>query len=227
MLGYSQRADGDAAKSQDGRKAQEEFRKELDATPLGRRAQEARTAAVRQSRRRGSVRRPTARPATAAAHRASPAIPTSTTTTGSGAARSTISTRPSASASARRSQGHRAGRCRGSVSTSCWTTAQINDAAEYRAVAVGQVEPMRRPAGRGGDLCRACAACHGEKGKGNQELGAPNLTDAIWLYGNAQGRCRDVDLDRPRRHDAGVGRAARRRDHQGARGLRAHLGGGK
>ncbi len=28
-----------------------------------------------------------------------------------------------------------------------------------------------------------CAACHGEAGKGNQELGAPNLTDAISLYG--------------------------------------------
>ena len=29
-----------------------------------------------------------------------------------------------------------------------------------------------------------CAACHGENGKGNAELGAPNLTDAIWLYGS-------------------------------------------
>ncbi len=28
-----------------------------------------------------------------------------------------------------------------------------------------------------------CAACHGPAGKGNQELGAPNLTDAISLYG--------------------------------------------
>ena len=29
-----------------------------------------------------------------------------------------------------------------------------------------------------------CASCHGEAGKGNQELGAPNLTDKIWLYGS-------------------------------------------
>ncbi|HRY02830.1 MAG TPA: cytochrome-c oxidase, cbb3-type subunit III [Beijerinckiaceae bacterium] len=29
-----------------------------------------------------------------------------------------------------------------------------------------------------------CAACHGDDGKGNQELGAPNLTDKIWLYGS-------------------------------------------
>jgi cytochrome c oxidase cbb3-type subunit III len=28
-----------------------------------------------------------------------------------------------------------------------------------------------------------CAACHGGDGKGNQALGAPNLTDDIWLHG--------------------------------------------
>jgi cytochrome c oxidase cbb3-type subunit 3 len=29
-----------------------------------------------------------------------------------------------------------------------------------------------------------CMACHGMDGKGNQALGAPNLTDGIWLYGD-------------------------------------------
>ena len=29
----------------------------------------------------------------------------------------------------------------------------------------------------------ACAACHGADGKGNQAMGAPNLTDDIWLHG--------------------------------------------
>jgi cytochrome c oxidase cbb3-type subunit 3 len=29
----------------------------------------------------------------------------------------------------------------------------------------------------------ACAACHGPDGKGNQALGAPNLTDKTWLHG--------------------------------------------
>ena len=33
-----------------------------------------------------------------------------------------------------------------------------------------------------------CAVCHGPEGKGNRELGAPNLTDKIWLYGSGQGR---------------------------------------
>ena len=29
----------------------------------------------------------------------------------------------------------------------------------------------------------ACAACHGAEGKGNTTMGAPNLTDDIWLHG--------------------------------------------
>jgi len=29
----------------------------------------------------------------------------------------------------------------------------------------------------------ACAGCHGPTGKGNQALGAPNLTDKVWLHG--------------------------------------------
>jgi len=29
----------------------------------------------------------------------------------------------------------------------------------------------------------ACAACHGPDGKGNQAIGAPNLTDKVWLHG--------------------------------------------
>jgi cytochrome c oxidase cbb3-type subunit 3 len=31
-----------------------------------------------------------------------------------------------------------------------------------------------------------CAACHGADGKGNQALGAPNLTNGIWLYGGSR-----------------------------------------
>ena len=31
-----------------------------------------------------------------------------------------------------------------------------------------------------------CAACHGDAGKGNPEVGAPNLTSNIWLYGGEQ-----------------------------------------
>ena len=35
----------------------------------------------------------------------------------------------------------------------------------------------------GKDKFAACAACHGPDGKGNQALGAPNLTDKVWLHG--------------------------------------------
>ncbi|MEJ2531469.1 MAG: cytochrome-c oxidase, cbb3-type subunit III [Halioglobus sp.] len=31
-----------------------------------------------------------------------------------------------------------------------------------------------------------CVACHGPDGKGNQALGAPNLTNGIWLYGGSE-----------------------------------------
>ena len=31
-----------------------------------------------------------------------------------------------------------------------------------------------------------CASCHGPDGKGNQDQGAPNLTDDIWLYGGSR-----------------------------------------
>ena len=31
-----------------------------------------------------------------------------------------------------------------------------------------------------------CAACHGLDAKGNQQIGAPNLTDDIWLYGSTE-----------------------------------------
>ena len=31
-----------------------------------------------------------------------------------------------------------------------------------------------------------CVACHGAEGKGNPALGAPNLTDRVWLHGSAE-----------------------------------------
>jgi cytochrome c oxidase cbb3-type subunit III len=37
-----------------------------------------------------------------------------------------------------------------------------------------------------------CAGCHGPEGKGNREFGAPNLADAIWLYGSDKATIMDV-----------------------------------
>ena len=42
-------------------------------------------------------------------------------------------------------------------------------------------------AGPGEELfLNECAACHMDDGSGNVDLGAPNLTDAIWLYGGTE-----------------------------------------
>jgi len=38
---------------------------------------------------------------------------------------------------------------------------------------------------RGKAKFAACAACHGAEGKGNPQLGAPDLSNKIWLYGGS------------------------------------------
>ena len=40
-----------------------------------------------------------------------------------------------------------------------------------------------------------CAGCHGADGKGNIYLGAPNLTDAVWLYGGSPGTIKQTIRD--------------------------------
>ncbi|MEO8124544.1 MAG: cytochrome-c oxidase, cbb3-type subunit III [Burkholderiales bacterium] len=50
-------------------------------------------------------------------------------------------------------------------------------------------------AGEGKKLFTACAACHGADGKGNPALGAPNLTDNIWLYGGSQSEIEETIRD--------------------------------
>ena len=42
-------------------------------------------------------------------------------------------------------------------------------------------------AGKGKEkFAAACAACHGADGKGMAAMGAPNLTDKVWLYGGSE-----------------------------------------
>ena len=61
--------------------------------------------------------------------------------------------------------------------------AQISDTAEFVLSLSGKSQDSGA-AERGSVIfAEQCAACHGETGTGNQELGAPNLADAIWLYG--------------------------------------------
>ncbi len=63
------------------------------------------------------------------------------------------------------------------------TPPQVNDVAEYVLSLSGRADD-KAAAERGKPLfAENCVVCHGPEGKGNQELGAPNLTDQIWLYG--------------------------------------------
>jgi cytochrome c oxidase cbb3-type subunit III len=64
--------------------------------------------------------------------------------------------------------------------------AQINDAAEFVLSLTGKSsDPVA--VGRGQKVfAEQCASCHGPDGKGQQEQGAPNLTDEIWLYGGSK-----------------------------------------
>jgi len=60
----------------------------------------------------------------------------------------------------------------------------ITEAATYVLSLSGQpVDAALAEAGKA-RYATICIACHGPDGKGNQALGAPNLTDNIWLYGN-------------------------------------------
>lgn len=65
------------------------------------------------------------------------------------------------------------------------TDDQISDAAHY-VRSLGGLEHDEAAAERGGEVyAQQCAFCHGENGEGMTDLGAPNLTDAIWLYGDS------------------------------------------
>jgi len=64
------------------------------------------------------------------------------------------------------------------------TLPQVNDTVEYvlsltqrstDAAAVARGEPL---------YAENCAACHGERGEGNRDVGAPRLSDQVWLFGS-------------------------------------------
>ena len=60
---------------------------------------------------------------------------------------------------------------------------EIDQVVQYvRNISGQEFEPVLAAAGEQVYL-NSCAACHMDDGSGDRFLGAPNLTDAIWLYG--------------------------------------------
>jgi cytochrome c oxidase cbb3-type subunit 3 len=63
---------------------------------------------------------------------------------------------------------------------------QIDDVASYVLSLSGQPQDAEAAKRGSAIFAEQCAACHGQDGKGSQELGAPNLSDDIWLYGGTK-----------------------------------------
>jgi len=62
--------------------------------------------------------------------------------------------------------------------------AQIGDVAQHVLSLSGRASDPAAAERGGAVFAENCAACHGEDGAGNPDLGAPNLADGIWLYGD-------------------------------------------
>jgi cytochrome c oxidase cbb3-type subunit III len=63
------------------------------------------------------------------------------------------------------------------------TAAQVNDAAEF-VLSLTDRSTDAAARARGATVFEEnCISCHGERGEGNRDVGAPRLSDQIWLYG--------------------------------------------
>ena len=63
---------------------------------------------------------------------------------------------------------------------------KIKDVAHYVMSLSGGAADSIRVAKGSETFVAICAACHGREGKGNPLLGAPNLTDTVWLHGSGE-----------------------------------------
>ena len=62
---------------------------------------------------------------------------------------------------------------------------QIDQVVQYVLQISGQDHDAAQATAGTTVFAENCVACHGEDGKGMRDFGAPNLTDAIWLYGGS------------------------------------------
>lgn len=68
---------------------------------------------------------------------------------------------------------------------------QVNDLTQYVLSLSGRPANAAAAARGGVSFAEQCTACHGADGKGQQIMGAPNLTDNEWLYGGTAQAIRD------------------------------------
>lgn len=61
----------------------------------------------------------------------------------------------------------------------------VEDVLRYVMSLSGRELPAGNLANGKAEFAAICSACHGADGRGNQQLGAPNLTDHIWLNGGS------------------------------------------
>jgi len=63
----------------------------------------------------------------------------------------------------------------------------VDNTAHYVLSLAGRKHDATKAATGKAQYDTMCMACHGMDGKGNQAIGAPNLTDNVWLYGGSEG----------------------------------------
>ncbi|PWB83368.1 MAG: cytochrome C oxidase Cbb3, partial [Methylocystaceae bacterium] len=63
------------------------------------------------------------------------------------------------------------------------TSAQISSVADHVRT-LGKLPGAKSDAKGAKIFDDNCSVCHGVDGKGNKDMGAPDLTDAIWLFGS-------------------------------------------
>ncbi len=72
------------------------------------------------------------------------------------------------------------------------TAAQVQDVVSYVRV-ISKQDPAGAASRRGAEIfAGSCAVCHGAGGEGNRSVGAPRLTDRIWLYGGDRASLTDT-----------------------------------
>ena len=63
---------------------------------------------------------------------------------------------------------------------------RIKNVAHYVRSLSGLTHDSIRAAKGSADFTANCTACHGAQGKGNPAMGAPDLTDKVWLHGGSE-----------------------------------------